>query len=1168
MAKTLTATFKLIDEMSAKLDSIARSGERAIEQWDSAGQTASGAFDTATASASSTTEAMDRFEREALEASQAIDNLANAGEETERALEENARVADNAGDKIEDYGNENEKAGKKAQEFGTTSVDAIQELSKTLTVLGIAKAIDAIYDSFANAVSKAIEFESAITGVYKTVDGTSEQLRQISADVREMSTVLPASTTEIAGVAEAAGQLGIATDDVTAFTRVMIDLGEATNLSSDEAASSLAKFTNITGMSATNYENLGSAVVALGNNFATTEADIVAMSTRMASAGTLAGLTEPEILALAASMSSVGIEADAGGSAMSKLLTDIQVAVETGSDRLDEFASVAGMTGEQFADIFGNKASEALFAFISGLNDVERNGATATVVLEDMGLTEVRLSNAIKSLANNSDGLSASIGVANTAWDKNTALANEADLRYGTLESRINMTKNASANLAAAIGEDLTPVIGTFVDAGRGILKWFTEVIEKNPVISAGLTAIAVAVSVVSAAITVFALVTSPIIINAINAITTAMLANPIFLIITGVVALTAAVVAFVAVLASQQSEYDTWTASTKSQYDELQRLNSEYENAVEVYGETSDEALALRYEVDELTNSFEANKMSVEDFVAECDRLVESHNNLVSSYAESTASLDYEAQGTLALISKLEQLGSKTSTTAAEQEQMKAIIDSLNQTLPDLALNYDDVTAALDMTIASLKTVAKEQAEQEKQAENYRTYVDLLKEQTALEEQLAAAEANLTAERERRNMVYDETTGQWSNKIYTEDSPWASWTTDLDEYNDALDELQTAYDENIALQEELTNAMGDYLSETEAAKDAQVSYSEAVSNALNSVKAEMNALIEKYDEVYEEARTNIDGVIGLFDTMKTETELSIADMTKALESQTEYLTTYTDNLRKAAEYGLDDGLIASLSDGSAESAGQLDAIIGKVEALGATTEEAAGFVSNFNAKFSEVQTAKDEFAATVADMQTGFSTAMDEIEKKLADSIDNMNMETEAAEAAKDTLQAYIQSIRDQQEEAVSAANAVANATAAALRRTPTIPIPGYAVGTASAAPGLALVGEEGPELISFSGGEIVYTAPETERIISNATGKPLDVDVPESLEAEAGTIDKSYSEKRITLDIKGSGEFQIGGGYDEDIIWELMSSNLKPVLMSMLKREIFEEGDRAYAF
>ena len=386
-----------------------------------------------------------------------------------------------------------QKASGESETLGNKAANAGELIQDAFATIGVVAALNKIKDGFVSAASAAIEFESAVTGVYKTVDGTEEQLAEISSDIKEMSLVIPSSTTEIAGVAESAGQLGIATENITDFTEVMINLGESTNLSSEQAASSLAKFSNITNMSADNYENLGSAIVALGNNFATTEADIVEMSTRMASAGTLAGMSESDILGLSAAMSSVGIEAEAGGSAMSKLMTDIQVAVETGNSSLEDFASVAGVSCEQFSDMFEHRAVDALYSFIDGLNDVERNGETATVILENMGISEVRLSNAVKSLANNSSGLAGAVSLAGEAWEENTALANEANTRYGTLESRLTMTQNAANNLKIAIGDTLTPTIGAFADMGTSALTWMTDFAEKHPVVVEGITGITVA---------------------------------------------------------------------------------------------------------------------------------------------------------------------------------------------------------------------------------------------------------------------------------------------------------------------------------------------------------------------------------------------------------------------------------------------------------------------------------------------------------------------------------------------------------------------------------------------------------------------------------------------------------------------------------------------------
>lgn len=326
------------------------------------------------------------------------------------------------------------------------------------------------------ATKSAIDFESAFAGVEKTVDGTTEQMLNLKNGIKNMAQEIPSSTTEIAEVAEAAGQLGIKTDDILEFTRVMIDLGESTNLSANDAASSLAKLANIVGMSSSDYKRLGSAIVGLGNNFATTENDIVQMSTRLAATGNLAGLETNQILALATAMSSVGIEAEAGGSAMSKLLKMIQVATETGSQDLEDFAKVAGMTTEQFKMKFEKDAVGALSLFIKGLNDTERNGKSAIAILDDMNLKEVRLSNTILSLASAGDLLTDAVELSSKAWNENTALTNETEKRYSTIQSKLVIVKNKLYDLGITLGEYILPYVEKSIDFVSNLIEKFKKI--------------------------------------------------------------------------------------------------------------------------------------------------------------------------------------------------------------------------------------------------------------------------------------------------------------------------------------------------------------------------------------------------------------------------------------------------------------------------------------------------------------------------------------------------------------------------------------------------------------------------------------------------------------------------------------------------------------------
>lgn len=324
------------------------------------------------------------------------------------------------------------------------------------------------------AIKAGNDFESAFAGVIKTVDASDAELAELREGIRAMArNEVPASAAAIAGVAEAAGQLGIQNANILEFTRVMIDLGEATNLSATEAATALARFANITGMSQGDFDRLGSVIVALGNNFATTESEIVSMGLRLAGAGAQIGLTEGQIMAFATALSSVGIEAEAGGSAFSKLWIQIAQAVATGNEDLAQFASVAGMTAQQFQQAFEQDAASAIIAFIAGLNNASMSGENLFQILEDLGITEVRMRDAVLRSAGAHQIMTDAIRLQGGAWEDNSALTTEATQRYETFASQLGILRNQVVDVGIAFFETLRPMLLSVVGALSGLAEGF-----------------------------------------------------------------------------------------------------------------------------------------------------------------------------------------------------------------------------------------------------------------------------------------------------------------------------------------------------------------------------------------------------------------------------------------------------------------------------------------------------------------------------------------------------------------------------------------------------------------------------------------------------------------------------------------------------------------------
>lgn len=305
----------------------------------------------------------------------------------------------------------------------------------------------------------AMDWESAWTGVLKTVDGTPQQLSAIESGLRDMTGVLPATHQELAAIAEAAGALGVETDSILEFTRVAADLGESTNLSSEQAATGLAQLMNVLRTSPGDVDRLGSTLVALGNNGASTEAQILDMAQGIAGAGSIVGASEADILALSNALASVGIEAEAGGSSVSAILQDMATAAKSGGADLDLFAKTAGLSAEQFAKAFEERPIEAFNQFTQGLGRINEEGGNVFGVLKDLGQSDVRVSRALLTMAQSGDLLTDSLATGAAEWERNTALADEAGKRYDTSAAKATMAWNNIKDAAIDAGQGMLPVV-------------------------------------------------------------------------------------------------------------------------------------------------------------------------------------------------------------------------------------------------------------------------------------------------------------------------------------------------------------------------------------------------------------------------------------------------------------------------------------------------------------------------------------------------------------------------------------------------------------------------------------------------------------------------------------------------------------------------------------
>lgn len=729
------------------------------------------------------------FATQANEARVAMEKLGREIDETSEYFEEASGSADQ-------YAHSMDEVGDAADEMGNKTSSAVDAMAAALTAAGVEQAFDRIRDAMLECSEAFIDFESGFAGVEKTIDATPEQLAELEEGIKRLSTEIPATTTEIEKVAESAGQLGIATDDILNFTEVMIKLGTSTSMVAEEAATSLAQFANITGMDAGDYERLGSVVVDLGNKFATTEQKIIGLGTRLASTGDIVGMSKDEIMAYATALTSVGVEAEAGGTALSKMFKYIELAVASGN--AEKYAEISGMLADDFRALWENDPSEALRRFLEGLGKLEDSGGNVLVTLNDMGITEVRLSNAIQVLSGSSKLLTDALDTAKTAWDENTALAVEAGKRYETTESKMKILQNRAELLKIEIGEDFIRTVSPAIEKLGDMTEGLTDLAEESPAVSSafagiggamagltGLTVVAAGIKAVSSALAIFG--------------TTA---GPVALTVAAVAGLGAAIANYAANV-----------------------------NAV------SDE---------------------VERFVEANDALLSAIENSGSTYEDTSAAIDNNRDSVNSLINRVMELTGELEKTPATNMLVQAAVDDLNERLPGLGLTYDEVTGKINMTRDALVRFADE-AENTAKLDALSKYMeDLAGQKVELEVRMDLNEREIDAAKQKYEDAIDEFNSFYESLGWA--AEFTKYFTP--EYSELSDAVWQARDDLKALEEaqgELQTAMNPLNAAIETSRDRYEELSQSIEktgttfadaqNEIADVQSNLNDVLAEYVE-------------------------------------------------------------------------------------------------------------------------------------------------------------------------------------------------------------------------------------------------------------------------------------------------------------------------------
>lgn len=1194
---SLKATIELVDRVSDRFNTMGAAGKAALGEIQQASGSASTAYEklgkvvsqsdldsiekSCNAAGTSLkemrdstlewTDAASNYNKEALEMMNTDEELVEQGlkikssvAEAADAVEDMGEAAKNTTDDVEGLGEEVERTSEETEGFGDKSKTAIGDLDQVIASAGIVTGLKEIADGFKECSANAEELES-MTAKLETISGSSA-VSGLASDIRQLSSDTGKYATDLTDVAYNAISAGTAVEESVNMAKTASELATAGFTNEASALSVLETAMNSYGDQIESVSDVSDSLITVQNLGVTTVDQLAANMGKAISTAAAYNVSLGNVESGYISITKAGISTAEGTTYLSGMLNELgNTGSEIGKVLKEETGQSFGQLmneGQSLADVLGvvyDRVGRNSEAMINMFGSQEAGKAAMAII--NQGLDQ--FNNNLQAVEN-STGATAS------------AYAIMAD----TTEFAHNRMNNSAKNLSIVIGDQLNSSLKGIYSVTADIFDMVGSGLEKAPAVTAIITGATVGVAALTIGVTAYNAVTKygTVVQTAFNA---AMNANPIFWIVPVITGVVTAAGVLINVMKDANEEYNSLTAASKEQYNELQRMQTQYDEVAAAEGETSDKAVEFATNIEIATGKFEASRMTLEEWHQTVDDAIQKHNDLINSCDELTKSQAIGDYTISQLTDEYEELTDKSKLTLSEQTELGVVVDLLNSKVEGLGLTFDKTTGKTNKSAEDIKKyydTIKQSAYVDAAKSKIEELRDALGESAFNEEQAqtqrdaaqrAYDEAEAAYAEHCQNMTdTGQSVGMFDHWAYTH-----SAKKELEEAEEALQKLSDASADYEAQIEDIQSKLDGTADTIESTGNAAT---DAFNQVVTSTTSEVMELIDAYNEAYEAAYDSIDGQIGLFDKMQTKSELSVSQMQTNLQSQIDYLNTYTENLSKAAELGFSDSLISSLSDGTEQSAGYLNALVSQAESLGKKGPEAATeFVEGFNSKMEQVESAKEKWSTQVGKMETDFDEKMDGIQSRMNQAISDMEMSGEAASAAKKTIDAYIANIKSGVSGATSAATAVAQATTAALNSSSAASpsIPKHAKGTTNAESVFIAGDDYGPELVVDHAGSTVFPHSETMKIVEAVGDMYYDASPTEltpyyTAPAVNTSTPVQSAEKTIHIEINGTGKMSFSGNVDKEQIVEVMQNNLKDVLLNIVSEEIAEEGDGSYEY
>lgn len=1078
------------------------------------------------------------------EAAQADEQLYNSANKTASAEQKVADSLNKSEQEAKEYGAAMIKAADDSEKLGDKGGNAISELESIIAGAGIVMGLKKIGEAFLDCSNSAAQFEASIAKVSTIADTSQVSLSTIESDIMALSR----STGQGAGDLTEATYQAISASVDTAYAVKFVD--EANKLAvggftqQATAADVLTTAINAYGLAVSEATQVSDMLITTQNLGKTTVDELAQNMGRVIPLAAAYNVEMDNLSTGYAILTKNGIATAESTTYLKSMLNELG---DTGS-------AVAGVlqeqTGQSFAQL--TESGYSLGDVLTVIGDSVNGDTTAFNNLwgsQEAGIGALALFNAGAAEFNSTLGkMQDSAGATEKAYMTMTNTTEHAQKRM----------QNAFGNLGITIGSKLNPVISDLYNGVADVVDGFSEFTDEHPGVTAAITGVSVTLGIGTVALTGYS-VASKVASAATKTFTAVLQANPLVkgaMIAVGIAGVVAGVASFTNVIKSNTDAVEGYNGTLEQCSTEIDNTRTAYENVCNMYGAESQAAQGLASELETLNAQYQKGGGFAADYAQRLEESKQALDSFTAEYNGKMDSIDKDWQNGMVAVAQLEALFKQSELTNADLDMMSQYADYLNDTFNcNIEVDYDTgKLTGFDPTNINTQIASIAEENRKQVAIESITDVDF-------QNQYMDRVKNLESEKKRLEYVQRELKKVAIDPSYVNTEGW--------EYGD-IEDIEKHISEYERLVDKSQNKI------REAYSTMGYSAEEAISEVWAAKEEEINQLAQAYDEAYTAIRTDLDGLFGLFEeaSINLENTLSLDGAIDNLESQIDYFNQYEEALSRLSDMGVDNSIIEQLDPEQAVAFAQQ---LGEMD-----TSQAAAKIEELNGSFDKLSEAKDKVAEKMADVETEFSEKLDDIKKRLGEAVDDMELGKEAADSAKLTMDGYISQLKSSGDTAVQQAQSIASRITAALSvdvssavsnaaaavRGFTANVNAYASGTLSAEPGIALVGEEGPELVRFKGGETVYTADETEQIINGYADNHFSIPPSESPVKKFENKTESVSRREVDLNINGKGSINVKSNMDKEQVAEILIENLKPALMSIISTELFEEGEDSYDF